>query len=158
MIIAGTGHRPNKLGGYGAEVMSRLKRCAILELSRIEPTLVISGMALGWDQALAKAAIHLKIPFHAYVPFAGQELKWSIHSQREYDDLLEKAHSVIYCSPGGYSPHKMQIRNERMVDACDLLLALWDGSPGGTANCIRYAQEVGKNIENCWHRYVEGKL
>lgn len=48
--------------------------------------------------------------------------------------------------PGGYAPAKMQIRNEYMVENCDLLIAVWDKSDGGTANCVKYAKSQRKNI------------
>jgi uncharacterized phage-like protein YoqJ len=40
----------------------------------------------------------------------------------------------------------MQIRNEWMVDRCDKLIAVWDGSKGGTGNCVDYAKSVNKDI------------
>jgi len=39
-----------------------------------------------------------------------------------------------------------QLRNEFMVDAADVLAAFFDGSPGGTANCVRYASKIGKRV------------
>jgi uncharacterized phage-like protein YoqJ len=53
-------------------------------------------------------------------------------------------------SPGGFTSYAMQIRNEWMVDHCDLLVALWDGSPGGTGNCIRYAKRAKCATVNLW--------
>lgn len=154
MIVAGTGHRPNKLGGYGVDVFQALRERARMELQVLDPVSVISGMALGWDQALAYAAHDLEIPFTAYVPFEGQESAWPAMSQRDYRDLLGAAKGVVTCCAGGYAPHKLQTRNEMMVDACDTVLALWDGTKGGTGNCIRYAKRVGKPIVNCWLRYT----
>ena len=63
MIVAGTGHRPNKLGGYNNESFLKLVNIAEDALKQMEVTEVISGMALGWDMALAQAAINLNIPF-----------------------------------------------------------------------------------------------
>jgi uncharacterized phage-like protein YoqJ len=40
----------------------------------------------------------------------------------------------------------MQKRNEYMVDKCDKLLAVWNGTTGGTHNCIKYAKSKGKEI------------
>jgi uncharacterized phage-like protein YoqJ len=34
----------------------------------------------------------------------------------------------------------MQARNEWMVDNSNAMIAVWDGSPGGTANTVKYAQ------------------
>ena len=43
---------------------------------------------------------------------------------------------------------KTVVRNKKKY--CDLVLAFWDGSSGGTGNCVRYAGKVGKPIENLW--------
>lgn len=154
MIIAGTGHRPNKLGGYGNDVFESLIQLATLALEKYEPARVISGMALGWDQALAQAAINLSVPFDAYVPFTGMDAKWPTSSQQYYLSLLCNAREVVECSPPGYSAYKMQVRNERMVDDCDLLLALWDGSTGGTANCLKYAVTQQRPVKNLWDAWT----
>ena len=39
----------------------------------------------------------------------------------------------------------MQIRNQWMVDNCELLIAVFDGTSGGTANCVNYAKSIRKN-------------
>lgn len=140
MIVAGTGHRPDKLGGYGDDVLKQLYRFACREIERNRPSKIISGMALGWDTALAMAALQLKVPLVAAIPFEGQESQWPEPSQKRYRAILERAKVHVVC-PGGYSPAKMQERNEWMVDRCDILWALWDGSTGGTANCVRYADQ-----------------
>jgi len=154
MIIAGTGHRPNKLGGYGYDIYELLLKTASKAIDGFA-TKVISGMALGWDQALAEAAINLNIPFIAAVPFRGQEGKWPPPSKRKYQKLISKADEVVYVCDDGYAPHKMQERNKWMVDNCDSVLALWDGSAGGTSNCIIYAKSVKKKIVNLWPYWVK---
>lgn len=40
----------------------------------------------------------------------------------------------------------MQKRNEYMTDNSDIVIAVWDGSKGGTANCVRYAKKLNKEI------------
>lgn len=151
MIIAGTGHRPDKLGGYGQ--MLGLADFADEQIKLIKPSLIISGMALGWDQALAYAAIQNSIPFIAYVPFAGQENAWPQESKDRYHRFLRRASEVKIICEGGYAPWKMQVRNQAMVDDCDSVLALWNGSAGGTGNCIKYANKVSKEIINLWPEY-----
>lgn len=148
MTIAFTGHRPNKLGGYAPNnpirdwVSDRIRQ----ELIRLKPTMVISGMALGVDQWAAQVACDLGIPFIAAVPFKGQEGMWPGVSKHDYRRLMKEAHEVVVVCEGGYSAHKMQLRNEYMVDRCDVLIAVWDGTPGGTGNCVRYATNKRKNI------------
>ena len=158
MIIAGTGHRPDKLGGYGDEVKHALDRVATSWLASNRPAGVISGMALGWDQALARAAISLGIPLLAALPFKDQDCKWPARSREDFADILGKAMQVVVVSEGGYSAHKMQLRNEYMVDKCDSLLALWNGAPGGTANCVSYANRVGRPVTNLWSSFRPGSL
>lgn len=155
MIVAGTGHRPNKLGGYGLDAKLKLVGLANDWLEANKPTKVISGMALGWDVALAVAALQLGIPLVAAIPFKGQELAWPSSSQKDYNDVLREASEIVYVSEEGYAPWKMQIRNEWMVDHCDLVLAIWNGTLGGTANCVRYAENVDKPIVNLWDKYCE---
>lgn len=158
MIIAGTGHRPDKLGGYTDRVFDRVVLLAEHELKRIRPEAVISGMALGWDQALAQAAVNLKIAFHAYVPFRGQQSRWPRESQARYNSLMQKANEVEIICEGDYASWKMGRRNEAMVDDSDAVLALWNGTSGGTANCVYYAKRQRKPLYNCWDTYVKGVL
>lgn len=153
MTICGTGHRPNKLGGYGRPVLDRLIAVAHAWLEANRPDVVISGMALGWDQALAVAAIRLKIPTHAYIPCVGQESMWPEKSQKFYHKILERCAFQRTVHPDTFTPVCMQWRNEAMVDAADTVLALWDGSPGGTGNCIRYAKQKKKPIVNLWEAF-----
>lgn len=67
-----------------------------------------------------------------------------------YNNILNKADEVIIVSYGNYAAWKMQKRNEHMIDRLsnnnDFLIAVWDGSSGGTANCIKYAKNMNKNI------------
>lgn len=154
MIVAGTGHRPDKLGGYGKEAHERLVRVACTALGDIKGDVskVISGGALGWDQALADAAIRLDLPLILALPFEGFECKWPRSSQEFLHSLMNPADVVFVCEPG-YAPWKMQERNKWMVDNCNTLLALWNGTDGGTHNCIKYANSVGRQIINAWDRY-----
>lgn len=153
-ILAGTGHRPDKLGGYSKEVTDKLIDLAVKYIPK-DTTKIISGMALGWDMALAYAAIERNIPFIAAIPFKGQESKWPPYSQSEFNFLLEKAEEIVIVSDGGYGAWKMQVRNKWMVDHCDEVVSLWDGSAGGTANCIKYANSVKKPITNLWNKFNE---
>lgn len=153
MITCGTGHRPDKLGGYGDDVGNRLVKLAYQWLLERRPERVVSGMALGWDQALAWASIDAGIPFTAAVPFEGMERKWPSLSRENFASLLKLADKIEIVCDGGYAPWKMQERNKWMVDNSDSVLALWNGTDGGTANCVRYAEKVGKPIINLWEMY-----
>ena len=154
LVIAATGHRPNKLGGYDLYDFQRLVQIARRHLSRLQPDEVITGMAQGWDQAVAQACAELNIPFVAAVPFRGQESCWPKPAQAEYNRLLRLAKKVVVVSDGDYHIGKMQRRNRWMVDHAHLVLALYNGDlDGGTCNCIRYARRKNKPILNTYLEY-----
>lgn len=156
MILSATGHRPTKLGGHAPEVSNKLTRFAVQQLSIRRPNRMITGMALGWDQAVARACLELDIPFVAAVPFDGQHARWPHWAQRIYNELLSRAERVHYVSLGGYAAWKMHARNEWMVDQADSMFALWDGTPdGGTANCIAYARLKERPILNLWDEWIK---
>lgn len=159
-VICGTGHRPTKLAKQGVAAYSPtqtklLTRLCVEYLKANPVSKVISGMALGFDQALAMAAIELDIPFVAALPFRGQESKWPSPSQYTYRALVEKAQQVVYVSPGGYTASKLQQRNIWMVDHSDYVVALWDSQPhGGTYHCIKYAREKNKPTVNLFQDWL----
>jgi uncharacterized phage-like protein YoqJ len=148
MIVAFTGHRPDKLGGYKLPNDTYIRVCKKIDaaLKELKPEKIITGMALGVDQWAAMIAHKLNIPYLAAIPFEGQENAWPAHSQATFR-LLRKlaAEEKIICE-GGYSPDKMQVRNIWMVDNCDVLIAVWDGTKGGTGNCVEYAKSINKEI------------
>lgn len=146
MILGITGHRPGHLGGYGENPLRVKVRAAMQEqFVKLAPTLVLSGMALGVDQWACELALAHGIPYHAYVPFLGQDHRWTKDQQDHYYFLCSRAKEVKYISNAGYALWKMQKRNEKLVDACEHLLAVFDGSEGGTANCLSYAKKAGRH-------------
>lgn len=157
-ILAVTGHRPNRLGGYGQDVLDKLYVTACESLEQLAPSYVLTGMALGWDQVIAKACISLNIQFTAVLPFPGQEDKWPSYAKDEYRRLIEQASHVEIVSPPPYRPQKLHLRNQWLIDHCDRCLALWDGTRnGGTFECIQYAMVCGTPMVNAWDMFT-GKL
>jgi uncharacterized phage-like protein YoqJ len=148
LAVAVTGHRPDKIGGYSALDPQRcwIKQQLRAYLLESDPAYTISGMALGVDQDWAQVSVDLGIPFVAAIPFVGQEGKWPTNSRAAYHTLLARAQRIVIVSPGGYASWKMQTRNEWMVDHCGRLVAVWDGTAGGTGNCVAYAQRVARNM------------
>jgi uncharacterized phage-like protein YoqJ len=145
-IVGVTGHRLKKFRFYDAGTIPRVKRRLKEEIIRLRPRELITGMATGVDQWTADIAIELSIPFIAAVPFNGQELKWDRTTQRHYHYLLKLAKQVVIVSPGPYAREKMDRRNEWIVDHSDLMLAVWNGLGGGTANTVHYARERRREV------------
>lgn len=153
-VIAATGHRlGDKLGGHSNQVRLALGGLAVEYLDRTRPSKVISGMATGWDQAVAGACIVLGIPFIAAIPFEGQERRWPDEAQALYRWTLEQSEHVEIVSPFP-GVRAMQIRNEWMVDRATRMVALHDGSWGGTFNCVEYAGKRRVPVDNLWARWT----
>lgn len=152
MKIAVTGHRPNKLNNdydLTSELVLKIKSKIITIIDAFEPEKIslITGMALGIDTLFARIAIEKNISFTAYIPCVGQEKMWTQKSQDEYNSILQhELCTVHYTSKQTYQPYSMQLRNEAMVDSCNLLIAVWDGTSGGTKNCVDYARKNSKFI------------
>ncbi|MFS0841191.1 SLOG family protein [Paenibacillus sp. 1P03SA] len=147
-----TGHRPSKLGGYNENnpVMQYVKR----ELAaKIDAAIAnghktfISGMALGVDTVaaeivLARRSTGSSIRLIAAIPFSGQENRWNEESRVHWANIVQAADGVFYVNAPGYAAWKMQTRNEWMVDRSSLVIAVWDGTSGGTGNCVKYARKA----------------
>lgn len=166
MRIAATGHRPDKLGGaYNIMhpvniTMGRRMREVILVLSGYDfekenfqnddVFTIISGMALGVDTIWALVALKLKRQYpwkfrlECAIPCVGQEERWREEDKKRYKQILNQADEVVYVTETAYTPNCMQLRNQYMVDTCDYLYGVWDGSSGGTKNCLDYAKS--KNV------------
>ena len=43
-------------------------------------------------------------------------------------------------------PSRSAARNQRLVDACDVLVAFWDGSSKGTRTTVERALDAGKEV------------
>jgi uncharacterized phage-like protein YoqJ len=159
MILSVTGHRPDKLGGYSEEARFTLDSFAAEMLRKLSPDKAVTGMALGWDTAIATSCLNLGIPYIAAIPFEGQECRWKIEDKEVYHHLLDYADKVVNVSQMSgdkMSPLELkkcyQPRNVWMVNHSDVLLALWNGGSGGTANCVRYAK--GKRLTiNAWEMW-----
>lgn len=142
--VAVTGHRPDKLGGYNATDKHKLIKLHmerfLKELQKdFHELTLIGGGALGIDQFWMETGLKLNIPVIAAIPFKGYDNKWPLESRKIFEKLLDKCVEVRYIC-GEYSKRAYQTRNEWMVDNCNLLVGYYDGTSGGTKNCLSYAQ------------------
>jgi len=151
MIVAVTGHRPPKLGGYYIPNPIYLNVREVLRTAFREQDdrataagdelMILSGMALGVDQWAAEICLEEGIKWTAVVPFHGWDSRWPDASRRHYQRLLNEADSVhVVTDTTEYRANLLYRRNAWMVDNASLVLAIWNGSAGGTSNCIEYAR------------------
>jgi uncharacterized phage-like protein YoqJ len=150
MIIAVTGHRPHKLNGEWdgiGPVSDHIRAQFEHILTTINPTKGISGGALGVDLLWAEALIKHNVPFILAIPCHNQEKPWAPKQRDRYNMIRNHTLCIqYYVSDKPYFHGCMQKRNIWMVDNCNLLVAVHDGSEGGTKNCIEYAEQVNKAI------------
>jgi len=79
---------------------------------------VITGSASGVDAAATKAARAKNIPVQVL--------------PASFDELADASKSAA--------------RNQRLVDACDVLVAFWDGASKGTRATVDRALDSGKEV------------
>lgn len=80
------------------------------------------------------------------IPCLKQHSKWKKEIYLQWLSIVNKADKVHYVSEEPYTAWCLQVRNEWMVDNSDYIIGVWDGTEGGTANCINYAKKKDKNI------------
>ncbi len=155
MVVSVTGHRPDKLFGYDIHdiryflMVQRMKNYLV----NVKCTEAVTGMALGVDLLFAQAVLMLKdegskIKLHCAIPCQNHKAKWGNSDWTiKYDEVLQRADFVKTVCERPYDRFVMQIRNEYMVDLSDRVLAVYNGSSGGTKNCIDYAIKKGKKVD-----------
>jgi uncharacterized phage-like protein YoqJ len=168
MIVSVSGHRPDKLGGYGLDYrrLTDFARSQIISLKDKRtfelPSLILTGGAQGWDFACAFAAHQLEINYDVYIPFDGYTERWrDDKSLKQLEWIKAHAHQVVMTTnippePGEPPNEFYRKRNNALVDNSDLLLALWNGNPEtGTKMTIDRARWKRRPIVNCWPDYVK---
>lgn len=142
MIVAMTGHRPEKIPD---PVM--VQELIYEELNWINPERLIQGMASGVDLWSAVEAARLAIPYTCARPWAGHKPRGG--DANLYQEVLENAAEVVDVNPGWKypGPWVYEDRNRWMIDRADIVLAVWDGTPGGTKNAVDYAIKTKKPIK-----------
>ena len=144
--IAFTGHRPQKLDNPTG-TKRKISEFLAGEKEKHKRLLVISGGALGVDQYAAEAANALNIPYMLILPFPPKVMgaKWWANARDNLKKLIAGAVKTFVIQKA-FSFQGYQDRNEAMVNHCNSLCAIFDGLPGGTANCVKYAESKGCNI------------
>lgn len=157
--IAGTGTRKLVLmPDVMAVVVSQISDILLAAKAARGEITVISGMAEGFDEAMALGAIRAQVPFLAYIPHPTYgDYYWGSHTQsgrdrtEEFNNLLKQAAGIHISAITLYvdGVHVNFLRNKHMVDKCDILWAYspdWYKGSKGTAHAITYATSVGRRI------------
>lgn len=152
-----TGHRAKSLPWGYNESGLRFLLCKFRIKQKIKKAIklgcnhFISGMALGTDMLCAKIILGLKskypdIKLECALPCINQTKKWSEASKKEYLSILNNADIKTYVTNTTYTPYCMQKRNRYMVDSADVVIAVYNGTNGGTKQTLEYAQSKNKIV------------
>ena len=144
-----TGHRPEKLPWGDDETDGR---CAALK-KKLQDAVeaaydegmrhFICGMARGCDLYFAEAVLSLReargdVSLEAAVPCHSQANSWPRADQVRRRRILA-ACDLETLVQDHYSPGCMSRRNRYMVDHSAMVIAVYDGTPGGTRQTLEYA-------------------
>jgi len=155
-VLCFTGHRPDKLNGYNAadnkKLLWHLQKEIIRYIEEEEVGIFINGLALGIDQWAAKIVIKLKekydhVKLISAVPCLNHNNKWPDESKEVWQYIVNNSDWVYNVTEKEYTPSCMQLRNQFMVDCSDIVLGVWNGTEGGTKNCLDYAEKKEKRVD-----------
>jgi hypothetical protein len=129
--------------------------------------ILISGLAEGFDEAIAKVGMREGIPYIAAVPNPGYgQYYWGNHSllgtnrMDTFNELLSCAQEIVYVCKGIYENglHANFVRNQWMVNRANYALVYSAGS-SGTRDCVgRLKSKHVPYIEFPFTSRLQGKL
>lgn len=138
-VVAITGHRPGSLNTDQQKYMKEgLKFIADGLVDYYGAEKFLTGLALGADTIWAELALKYGIEYDVYIPFEGQEERWSKTDKKKYQDLRSGA--VIEKVFGQqFSNRLYHARNDALIRDSDLLVAVWRPSvqKGGTFSTVQ---------------------
>lgn len=159
-----TGHRPNKLDGYSLEtpfytrLQNKLERIIESRLETHDFVVCRSGLALGADTVWSEAvlAVRKRFPnrvfFYAYEAFTGVHLRWQKENQEQFlrhKRLADYVHTTDFGERKRDRTMCIKALNQcsvDMIEPSDCVIAIWDGSRGGTGNAVRDAKKRDKEL------------
>lgn len=154
-VCAFTGHRPSKypyLAQENSEAYRRMEAevlSLILKLAKDGYSHFICGGALGADmlcekQVLALKAIRPHVTLELALPCPEHSAVWPESDKQALEQIAEEADIITTVCPI-YTQFCMNERNKYMVERCDTLVAIYDGTRGGTQNTLNMALDAGRH-------------
>ena len=151
-----TGYRPEKMPFTESErdpMYQRFReahRDLVRHLISLDCVVFFSGVARGFDTWAAEDVLYWKQTYpHVHlacaIPFSDQAKDWSESDVQRRERILSSASYVHTVSPQ-YRKGCFYERNRYMVDRSDVLVAAFDGKPGGTAYTVEYALSQGLTV------------
>ncbi len=137
----------------GAAAFVHAESAALLagEAAASSGVVAVSALAEGADTLFAEAALSAEVPLEIVRPFRRYEDEFPTeHSRTRYRALVAAARRETRLPFAAGSPRAYEAAMRWVADACDVLVAAWDGAPprgiGGTAGAVRYAESIGRPV------------
>ena len=157
LTCAFTGHRPSKypfLSDADSPEYARLKAALSARTDAAIAagyTHFLCGGALGVDTLAAelileKRQTNPRITLEIAVPCDGQDRYWRKRDREKYSAILTLADVITFIS-SSYTPFCMLERNRYMVEQSQKLIAVYDGTRGGTYSTVLLALNRGIEVE-----------
>lgn len=149
-----SGHRPEKMPSECSVCGYKIKIALYHQIDKaIERgyTHFICGGCRGVDFWSAERILTLsknnsQLKLEIAIPFEGQADKWNMYDRKRYNEILQRANFVTRLQDN-YTRDCFQKRNVYMINQSSLLIAVWNGKPSGTKNCISYAEKKGVEVK-----------
>ena len=141
-----TGHRPGKLKMPEKQLV-KLLEAEIIRAIDSGHTTFITGMAKGVDLIAAEIVLRLRkhdprLKLICALPHPGFGQHWGGGWTERFRRALAEADLERTICPA-FSYGSYQTRNEWMVRHSDLVIAVFNGEPGGTKNTLDFAKKNG---------------
>lgn len=144
-VVAGTGHRPQHLTPpQRAWLRARLPDAVDYLVDQHRMRVMVSGLALGFDQWWAEAGLNRGVTVWGFSPCPQQADRWNRVDKGRWQQLCDRIRAgggeVRFISDH-YHPAVMEDRNEAMLDVAHAVIAgcrTLKGS-GGTYHAVRSA-------------------
>jgi hypothetical protein len=119
------------------------------------PFVGVSSLAAGADQKFARCVLGRGGALHVVLPSPAYESSFKeISDLHLFRTLLSEASEVETLGFAEPNEDAYLAAGQRVVDLCDILVAVWDGLPaqgkGGTADIVAYARSARKPVRVVW--------
>ncbi len=146
-----TGHRPENME-YSEKDIRPLIEKAIDEAIEKGITTFITGMAMGTDIWAAEIVLEKKEKNHnirllCALPHPNFDKRRNEVEKIRFKYILKKADEAVLVN-NRYFSGCYHVRNKWMVDHSDMVIAVYNGSAGGTRNTVSYAKTNGVEVIN----------
>ena len=149
-VFGVTGHR--SVEQEPGELL-QFARLSVARMQEAGATEIITGMALGWDMAVAEACRVLEVPYCAAIPFTGQDAHWRPEDRLRHWHLVQEAARIHVACPLPLN-HAYIVRDKWIVNNSEQLWALDSGRPSGSHTTVLYADERGRKVVPLWDDWI----